>query len=223
MRNLSCRRIEWDGIRTFVYAKNRNVPIGKIMDPGVGDVWTWTAVCADTKLVPTWLLGGRDSGSAELLVCDLAGRLASRVQLTTDGQGPYLDVVDNSVGGEVDYAMLVKLHGADANDRKPELKYSPGKHNGSERDRIKGQPAIKHLSTSCAERQSLTMRMSMRGFTGLTNAFGKKVENLACAVAFHFMYYNYCRKHPTINKTPAQAAGLSDHRWSIEEILALVH
>lgn len=222
MRNLPCRRIEWDGIRAFVHCNKKALSIEKITEPVVGDLWTWSAVCADTKLVPTWLLGGRDVGSAELLVCDLVGRLAIREQLTTDGQEPYLDALDNSVSGGVDYAMLVKLHGAEANDRKTEPKYSRGKSNGAGRDRIKGRPPIENVSRSRAERQNLTMRMSMRGFTWLTKAFSKKVENLTCAVAFHFMSYNYCQKHETINETPAQAAGLTDHRWSIEEVLALL-
>ena len=222
MRNLPCTRLECDEIWSFVYAKAKNVPYAKITDAGIGDMWTWIAICADTKLVPTWWIGGRDAGTAERFMRNLAGRLANRVQLTTDGHQPYLKAVESAFGDNIDFAMLVKLYGPDGNDRKPESKYSPGKCNGSRRHRIKGQPVYEHVSTSYAERQNLTMRMSMRRFTRLTNAFSKKVENLGHAVALHFMHYNYCRKHMSINKTPAQAAGLTDHRWKIEEIIALL-
>ncbi len=222
LRNLPCKRLQVDEIWSFVYAKARNVPASMATDPSVGDVWTWVAIDADTKLVPTYMLGGRDAGTARAFMQDLAGRLSERVQLTSDGHQAYLSAVDAAFGENIDYAMLVKLYGPDGNPSKPESKYSPGKCNGSKKHKIKGNPDREHVSTSYAERQNLTMRMSMRRFTRLTNAFSKKAENLAHAVSLHFMHYNFCRKHQTINKTPAQAAGVADHRWTIEELVGLL-
>ncbi len=222
LRNLPCRRLQVDEIWSFVYAKAKNVPESMHCDPNVGDVWTWIAIDADTKLVPTFLLGGRDAGTATVFMRDLASRLANRVQLTSDGHAAYLHAVDDAFGNDIDYAMLVKLYGPDGNPNKPESKYSPGKCNGSKAHKIKGNPDRKHVSTSYAERQNLTMRMSMRRFTRLTNAFSKKAENLAHAVSLHFMYYNFCRKHLTLRETPAQAAGLSDHCWTLEELVGLL-
>lgn len=222
MRNLPCRRLECDEIWSFVYCKNKNVPDSKAMDPHVGDMWTWTAICADTKLVPSFWIGGRDAGTARDFMLDLASRLSHRVQLTTDGHQPYLSAVDEAFGNDIDYAMLVKLYGPDASGKGPERKYSPGRCNGRRKHKITGNPIQKNVSTSYAERLNLTTRISIRRFTRLTNAFSKKVENLVHAVSLHFMHYNYCRKHQTIAQTPAQAAGIADHQWSIEEIVALL-
>ena len=222
LRNLPCRRLQVDEIWCFVYAKAKNVPLSKACDPGVGDVWTWTAIHAETKLVPSYMIGGRDTGAARQFMQDMASRLSHRVQLTSDGHGPYLKAVDEAFGADIDYAMLVKFYGPDGNPNKPESKYSPGKCNGSRRHKITGNPEIQHVSTSYAERQNLTMRMSMRRFTRLTNGFSKKVEKLAHAVSLHFMHYNFCRKHETLGMTPAEAAGVADHQWTIEELIGLL-
>ena len=221
LRNLSCRRIEVDEIWSFCYAKDRNVPVGKAA-MGTGSVWTWVALDAETKLVPSWLIGGRDVGAAHRFVSDLRDRLANRVQLTSDGLHAYLETVPYVFGYDIDYAILMKLYGPDGNPKKPEGKYSPGRCNGSRRQTIVGNPDKEHVSTFYVERQNLTMRMSMRRFTRLTNGFSKKVENLGHAVALHFMHYNYCRKHQTTNMTPAQAAGVADHQWTVEEIIGLL-
>ena len=221
MRNLPCRRLQCDEIWAVVGAKAKNVRPERAFE-GIGDIWTWVAIDAETKLVPSWMLGGRDAGTAEVFMHDLASRLTSRVQLTTDGHAAYLNAVNSAFGQEIDYAMLIKLYGQDGNPNKPETKYSPGKCNGSRRRKIAGNPAIEHVSTSYAERQNLTMRMSMRRFTRLTNAFSKKAENLAHSVALHYMHYNYCRVHQTLGTTPAIEAGLSNKVWQIEDILRLL-
>lgn len=221
LRNLSCRRVEVDEIWAFVGAKDRNVPLAKAA-MGTGSIWTWVALDAETKLVPTWMIGGRDSGMALRFMDDLKSRLTDRIQLTSDGLAAYADAVQVVFGEDVDYAMLVKSYGNDHNPKRPETRYSPGKCNGSKKHRLIGNPNPEHVSTSYVERLNLTTRMSMRRFTRLTNAFSKKAENLAHAVALHFMHYNYCRKHQTTNMTPAQAAGVADHQWSVEEIIALL-
>ncbi len=219
LRDLPCRRIQCDEIWSFVGAKQKNVPEEKRGEWGYGDLWTWTAICADTKLVPSFLIGPRDAGAAYTFIQDLADRLASRVQLTTDGHRPYLEAVEDAFGSEIDYAMLVKIYGADLQG---DTRYSPAKCLGCDRRIIQGDPDPAHVSTSYVERQNLTMRMSMRRFTRLTNAFSKKVENLAHAVALHFMHYNFARIHQTLRVTPAMEAGVSDHVWSIEEIVGLL-
>ncbi|MGD2110510.1 MAG: IS1 family transposase [Phycisphaerae bacterium] len=222
MRNLSCRTLQVDEIWSFVYAKQKNVPIEKALEGGVGDVWTWVAIDAETKLVPSYVVGDRGSRTARQFMHDLASRLAHRVQLTSDGHNAYLNAVDSAFGDDIDYAMLQKLYGEDGNPKRPETKYSPGKVNGTRRRKVTGDPNPKLVSTSYAERQNLTMRMSMRRFTRLTKAFSKKITNLAHAVSLHFMHYNYCRKHQSLKMTPAQAAGISDHTWTIEELLSLL-
>lgn len=222
LRNLPCKRFEIDEIWTFVYAKNKNVPRSKFCDPNVGDVWTWVAIDAETKLVPSWMVGGRDAGTALVFLRDLASRLKHRVQLTSDGHGAYLNAVDDAFGDDVDYAQLIKLYGPDSNPNKPESKYSPGKCNGTRRLKIKGDPMGEYISTSYIERLNLTMRMSMRRFTRLTNAFSKKAENLVAAVSLHFIHYNFCRVHQTIKTTPAIAAGVASSKWAIEDILRLL-
>lgn len=217
-RNLSCERIQCDEIWSFVYAKEKNVT--EDMDESAGDVWTWTAICADTKLVPCWTVGTRDAEVGYQFMGDLASRLASRVQLTTDGHKGYLKAVDNAFGNDIDYAMLVKIYGP-APESEGGRRYSAAECTGITKEAIVGNPAEKHISTSYVERQNLTMRMSMRRFTRLTNAFSKKIENHAHAVALHFMYYNFGRIHKTLRVTPAMEAGISSHVWSLEEIAQL--
>lgn len=219
LRNLPCKRVQCDEIWSFCYAKQKNVPADKQGQFGYGDVWTWTALCADTKLICTWKIGTRGATTAYALMHDLASRLSNRIQLTTDGHRAYADAVDSAFGSEIDYAMLVKLYG---NDRESESRYSPAECIGCRRAALSGNPNPKHISTSYVERQNLTMRMQMRRFTRLTNAFSKKIENLGHAVALHFMYYNFCGIHQTLRVTPAMEAGISDHAWTIEEIVSLL-
>ncbi|CBE68398.1 conserved protein of unknown function [Candidatus Methylomirabilis oxygeniifera] len=217
--NLRCKRIQCDEIWSFCYAKEKNVPEHMKGKPGVGDVWTWTAMDADSKLMISWLVGERDAGYATEFINDLAARLATRVQLTTDGLKVYLEAIEGAFGADIDYAQLVKLFGEAPEQEK---RYSPSQCTGCQKRRIDGSPDPRHVSTSFVERQNLTMRMSMRRFTRLTNAFSKKVENLEAAVALHFMWYNFGRIHQTLRVTPAMQAGVSDHVWTIEEILDLL-
>jgi len=220
LRNLKCIRIQADEIWSFCYAKEKNVPADKKGQFGYGDVWTWTAICADSKLVPAFLVGNRDAETASVFMEDLASRFSHRVQLTTDGHRAYLTAVEGAFGADIDYAMLVKMYG----EITPEgqRKYSPAECIGCKTEVITGNPDRKHISTSYAERQNLTMRMSMRRFTRLTNAFSKKVENLIHSVSLYFMYYNFARIHRTLRVTPAMEAGISDHVWSLEEIAGLI-
>lgn len=219
LRNLPCKRIQCDEIWSFVGAKAKNVPLEKQGQFGMGDVWTWTAICADTKLVPCWLVGPRDAMAAREFIFDLSTRLQNRIQLTTDGHKVYVDAVERVFGSEIDYAMLVKMYGTDP---EAETRYSPAECVGCWEQAVKGKPDSRYISTSFAERQNLTMRMSMRRFTWLTNAFSKKVENHAAAVALHFMHYNFARVHKTLRVSPAMEAGVTGHLWSVEEIAALV-
>jgi len=217
--NLKCKRIQCDEIWSFCYAKQKNVPIAKRGQYGYGDVWTWTALDADSKLMVSWLVGERDAGYAMEFMSDVAKRLIMRVQLTTDGLKAYLIAVEDAFGCEIDYAQLVKIYGVSPEGEK---RYSPAECLGCEKHAVTGFPDPKHISTSYVERQNLTMRMSMRRFTRLTNAFSKKVENLEAAVALHFMWYNFGRVHQTLRVTPAMEAGVSDHVWSVREIVALL-
>jgi IS1 family transposase len=217
-RNLKCKRIQCDEIWAFWYAKEKNVPAEKKDQFGYGDVWTWVAIDADTKLVPSFLVGNRDGHSAKIFIDDLAGRLAHRVQLTTDGLKAYLEAVEGSFGCEIDYAQLIKIYGAS----QEEVRYSPAECIGCETKRISGTPNAKHISTSYIERQNLSMRMGMRRFTRLTNGFSKKIENHIYAVALFYMHYNFCRIHKTLRCTPAMEAGITNHVWSVEEIAALL-
>lgn len=217
-RNLSCRRIQADEIWSFCYAKQKNVPEDKKGKFGYGDVWTWVAMDAETKLVPSFMVGNRDAQSAKMFISDLASRLSQRVQLTTDGNKVYLEAVEEAFGCEVDYAMLVKIY----QSTQEETRYSPAKCTGCTCKAIIGNPDFKHISTSYVERQNLTIRMGVRRFTRLTNAFSKKVENHFFHLALHYMYYNFCRIHKTLRITPAMAAGVTDHLWSIEEIAGLL-
>ena len=220
MRNLPCTKIQCDEIWAFCYAKAKNVPEDKKGKFGYGDVWTFTALCADTKLVPTWYIGNRDLECATAFMKDLAARLANRVQLTIDGHHMYLDAVPKTFGREIDYSQLIKIYG---NNPDTEVRYSPAECSGVRAKEVIGFPEGKHVSTSYVERQNLTMRMNMRRFTRLTNAFSKKVENLGHAVALHFMYYNFCRIHQSLRVTPAMKAKVTDHLWEIEDILDLLN
>lgn len=219
LRNLTCKRIQCDEIWAFLYAKQKNVPLDKQGQFGYGDVWTWVAIDADSKLVVSWLVGNRDAESAFALMDDLASRLAHRIQLTTDGLRVYVEAVESAFWKGIDYAMLVKMYGA---DRSTEATYSPAECIGCRTAAISGNPNPKHISTSYVERQNLTMRTSMRRFTRLTNAFSKKVENHAQSVALHFMYYNFVRIHQAFRVTPAMAAGVTDRVWEVEDMVALL-
>ncbi len=219
MRNLPCKRLQLDEIWGFVYAKDRNIPERLQGRSGVGSVWTWVALCADTKLIPSWLVGLRDGEHARVFVDDLAGRLGGRVQLTSDGLRAYVDAVDMAFGGEVDYAMLVKLYGAAQAD---ESRYSPPECIGCQRNVISGNPDLDEISTSYVERQNLTMRMRMRRLTRLTNAFSKKLENLEHSVALHFFAYNFITRHKTLRMPPALKAHVTDHVWTYEELVDLI-
>jgi IS1 family transposase len=203
----------------FVYAKEAMAPKDKLASGQAGDIWTWTAIDADSKLVPSWLVGERNTAAAVRFICDLSGRMANRIQLTSDGHKPYLVGVEEGFGGQVDYAVLVKIYGQP--NEKTNNRYGPQQIKGTEKYCCSGNPDPEKISTSYVERQNLTMRMSMRRFTRLTNAFSKQVENHEHAVALHFMYYNFGRIHKSLRVTPAMAAGVTDHVWSLEEIAAL--
>lgn len=218
LRGLRCRRIQCDECWSFVYAKAKNVPEEKRGHFGYGDVWTWVAIDADTKLVPSFIIGNRDLQTARMFIDDLASRLQSRIQLTTDGLRVYLEAVEGAFGSEIDYAMLSKLY----RSSQEETRYSPAQCVGIERKIIMGNPDRNDISTSYIERQNLSMRMGMRRFTRLTNGFSKKVENHAYHVALYFMHYNFARVHRTLRVTPAMEAGISDHVWEMEEIAALL-
>lgn len=219
LRNLRGRRWQLDEIWSFVFAKEKNVP--ENMRGRAGDVWTWVAIDADSKLVPSWRIGDRSSQTAMAFIDDLANRLTGRVQITTDGHRAYLEAIEGAFGGDVDYAMLVKMYGDDG-VRGPERKYSPMVCTGARKTRIEGNPDPNHVSTSFAERNNLTMRMSIRRFTRLTNAFSKKIENHAHSVALHYMHYNFCRIHKTLRVTPAMAAGVTDRLWTVADIVTLL-
>ena len=240
-KNLPCKNIQCDEIWSFCYAKRDNVPDDKRGEFGFGDVWTWTAIDADTKLVPSYMVGTRSAETANAFLLDLADRLASRVQLTTDSHKAYLRAVEGAFENDIDYALLVKLYGAAArhDDKRAELhsdrwpvraerRYSPSKFLTTRKQPVCGNPDWSRISTSYVERQNLTMRMGMRRFTRLTNGFSKKVENLACAVALHFAHYNFCRPHQSLNVkngprvTPAMAAGVAGHAWTLEELVGLL-
>jgi IS1 family transposase len=206
MRNLPCKRVQCDEIWSFIGAKQKNVTPKTIERGAIGDVWTWVAIDADTKLVPCWFVGQRDAGSATEFISDLASRLSSRVQLTTDGLKVYVEAVESAFWQGIDYAMLIKLYGA---DRSKEAIYSPAQCIGTRKVDILGLPNLKHISTSFIERQNLTMRMSMRRFTRLTNGFSKKIENHVASIAIHYLHYNFCRIHQSLRVTPAMEAGIS--------------
>jgi IS1 family transposase len=215
-RNLTCKRIQVDEIWAFVYAKQKNVAGAKKAPANAGDVWTWTAIDADTKLIPSWFVGGRDSDAAIIFMDGLKSRLANRVQLTSDGHKAYLEAVEGAFGADVDYAQLVKLYGESP---EAEKRYSPAVCIGAHKTRIQGNPDPKHVSTSYAERQNLNVRMHTRRFSRLTNAFSKKVENHVHAVALFAMYYNFVCIHQKLRTTPAMAAGVTSRLWEIGDIV----
>lgn len=218
-QNLPCKRIQCDEIWSFVGAKEKNTSAEKKAE-GWGDIWTWVAIDADTKLVPSWFVGARDAGCAYHFMHDLADRLANRVQLTTDDHKAYLSAVENAFGCDIEYARLIKLYG-DAPEA-AQIHYSPPQCPGIEIRAVSGRPDMKHVSTSFVERQDLTTRMSMRRFTPLTNGFSKKVENHAHILALHYMYYNFGRIHQSLRVAPAMEAGIADHVWGLDEIISLL-
>jgi IS1 family transposase len=218
--DLPCKHLEIDEIWAFCYSKAKNVPAEKRGTFGFGDVWTFTAIDADTKLIPSYMVGLRDGGTATEFMQDLASRLANRVQITTDGLNVYLGAVEDAFAGEVDYAMLQKIYGAAPEG--PEVRYSPAECIGAEKRCIAGSPDPKRISTSYVERANLSMRMGLRRYTRLTNAHSKKLENHCAALAIYFMHYNFARIHSTARCSPAMAAGVTSHLWSIDEIVALL-
>ena len=226
IRNLPCKRLECDEIWEFCYAKEKNVPAEHKGEFGYGDVWTWTAIDADTKLVPCWHVGGRSGEDAWDFIANLRSRLANRVQLTTDGHRAYLDAIEGVFGADIDYAMLVKIYGPAEPEREARRRYSPAECIGTDVTVVTGEPDKAHISTSYVERQNLTMRMSMGRFARLSNKFSKKIENHMHAISLHFLWYNFARPHKSLSKpypkTPAIAAGLTDHIWEIEEIVSLL-
>ncbi len=222
VRGLKLETIQTDEIWSFNYCKAKNVENATAAPLDAYDIWTWTALCADTKVIISYRVGLRTNVDATEFMLDLADRIVTRVQLTSDGHPAYLDAVENAFGFEVDYAQLQKLYGPDREGKGPERKYSPGKCNGAKKVPQIGPPSRDRISTSYVERYNLTIRMGMRRFTRLTNVHSKKVENHVHAVALFFMFYNYCRVHSTIGTSPVAAAKLTDHVWTIEEMLGLL-
>lgn len=223
LRNLTCRRVQCDEIWSFCYAKAKNVPPRLKGVLGFGDVWTWVAMDADTKLVLSYLVGSRGPYNCYEFMKDVASRLASRVQLTTDGLYWYVDAVDHAFGIDIDYGMIEKHYGGKVNaDAPASTRYSPPTITAATRRVVRGRPDQRHISTSYIERQNLTMRMSMRRFTRLTNGFSKKLENHIAMIAIFYLHYNFCRIHQTLRITPAMAAGVSDHVWELSELIGLL-
>lgn len=223
VRGITATRVQCDEIWSFVAvkAKNRSASSHKD-DPTTGDCWTWTGIEASSKLLISYIVGGRDAEYALMMMNDLRGRLVNRVQLTTDGHAAYLQAVETTFGDDVDYAQLVKLYGAPSASREASRRYSPSECVGIRKHKITGDPDRKHVSTSYVERANLTMRMSIRRFTRLTNAFSKKIEHHAYAVALHFMYYNFARVHKTLRVSPAVAAGIATRLWDVSDIVDLL-
>ena len=218
VRSVKAARIQCDEIWSFTYAKQKNVATAKRQDLAYGDTWTWTGIEAQSKLIVSWLVGGRDSDYAIAFMDDLRSRIENRVQLTTDGHKAYLQAVEGAFGGDVDYAVLHKVYGASPESAKG--KYSPAECIGTQKHRIEGDPDLKHVSTSYVERSNLTMRMHNRRFTRLTNAFSKKFESHVHMVAIWTVWYNWVRIHKTLRVTPAMEAGLTDRLWTFEELIA---
>ena len=217
--NLPCKRVQVDEAWAFCYAKQKNVPSAKAAPEGAGDIWTWVGIDADTKLVASWYVGARDSEAAMMFMDDLASRLASRVQLTSDGHKPYLEAIEGAFGGDIDYAMLVKVYGAAPEGQR---RYSPAICTGARKYRVEGNPDPMHVSTSFVERQNLNIRMGNRRMTRLTNAFSKKAENHAHMMAVYFMHYNFVRIHQTLKVTPAMAAGVIKKLWEMSDMVAVL-
>jgi IS1 family transposase len=217
--NLPCKRLQLDEIWAYCYAKPRNVPFAKNAPEDAGDLWTWVALCADTKLVPSWRVGDRSGATAIEFACDLSKRLANRVQITSDGHRAYLEGVEAGFGADVDYAQLIKLYGEVPH---PAGRHSPAQIQGTKTFCCTGKPDPRHISTSYVERQNLTMLMSMRRFTRLSNGFSKKAENHTHSVAIHFMHYNFVRIHQSLRVTPALAAGVTTKLWSITDMARII-
>jgi IS1 family transposase len=222
VKGVEAKHVQADEIWSFCYAKAKNVEGAKAAPAEAGDIWTWTAMDRDSKLMISYTIGDRSGATAREFMFDLASRVATRIQLTTDGHGAYLKAVTDAFSGDVDYAMLIKQYGDPTGTKGHERKYSPAECTGAIKEAIFGKPDMEQVGTSHIERQNLTMRMGMRRFTRLTNAFSKKAENHAYAVALHFMHYNFVRTHKTLRMTPAMAAGLVDTPWEVEDIVALV-
>src|SRR5947207_7751812 len=223
VRGVKAQRIQCDEIWSFVHAKQKNAATSSRRgDPTIGDCWTWTALDADSKLLVSYQVGGRDAEYALMLMDDLRGRLANRVQLTTDGHKAYLQAVEDAFGADIDYGMLVKLYGPETSGQGHERKYSPSECVGARKDTITGNPDPKHVSRSYTERANLTMPMSMRRFTRLTNAFSKKLQNHEYMVALYALWYNFVRIHKTLRTSPAMAAGIESRLWSMEDVVALI-
>jgi IS1 family transposase len=220
LRDLTCKRLQVDEIWAFVYAKAKNVETAKAAPEGAGDCWTWMAIDADTKLIPSYYVGARDGDAAKEFIGDLAGRIEGRVQLTSHGHKAYLEAVEGAFGADIDYAMLIKMYGAAPESAKG--RYSPSDCTGIKVRRVEGRPDPSHISTSYAERSNLTLRMGSRRFTRLTNAFSKKVENHAHSVAIHTMHYNFVRIHQTLRCTPAMAAGVSATLWDLADMVKVL-
>jgi IS1 family transposase len=218
VRGVAARRVQCDEIWSFCFGKDKNVSQAQ-KEKGAGSLWTWTALDADSKLIISYLCGGRDANWALQFMKDVASRVTTRVQITTDGHRAYAEAVEGAFGMDVDYAMLIKLYG---NPAQPDTRYSPGVCIGTETVYVSGAPDPKYVSTSYVERQNLTMRMSMRRFTRLTNGFSKKVENHKHMLAIYFMYYNFCRVHKALRITPAIEAGIANHVWTLEELVNLL-
>lgn len=220
VQGVKAKRIQCDEIWSFTYAKQKNVAAAKAVPEGAGDTWTWTGIDADSKLIVSWLVGDRDAEYAQAFMNDLASRLSTRVQMTTDGLKAYLEAVESAFGADVDFAQLVKLYGNAPESFKG--RYSPAECTGIKKTKVTGKPEEKHISTSYVERQNLTMRMSMRRFTRLTNGFSKKLENHCHALALYFVHYNFMRIHKTLRVTPAMAAGNTDRVWNWEDIIEII-
>jgi IS1 family transposase len=214
------KRVQCDEIWSFTYSKQKNVAIAKAAPAGAGDTWTWTAIDADSKLIISWLVGSRDAACADQFMNDVASRIKNRVQLTTDGYKAYFDAVEDTFFGEIDYAVLVKLYGRHSNEA--QTRYSPPECIGTRVEIMNGDPDPKHISTSYVERHNLSMRMHMRRFTRLTNAFSKKFSNHACMVALYTVFYNFIRVHKTLRVTPAMEAGLAEHVFTFEELAGII-
>lgn len=222
MRNVRATRIECDEIWSFNYCKEKNVATAKAAPAGAGSVWTWTALDSINKLIVSYFVGDRSGQSAIALMDDLRDRLASRVQITTDGHRAYLEAVEGAFGGDIDYAMLVKLYGSETVGQGAERKYSPGECCGTITGTVCGNPDKAHISTSYVERSNLSLRMHMRRFTRLTNAHSKKLVNHIYMVALYAAFYNFMRSHKSLRMTPAMSAGIVDHFYSFEDILARI-
>ncbi len=218
--NLPCKRVQVDEAWAFCYSKQKNVATAKAAPEGAGDIWTWVGLDADTKLVASFHVGGRDSEAAMTFMDDLAPRMASRVQLTSDGHKPYLEAVEGAFGADIDYATLIKVYGAAPESAKG--RYSPAECTGIRKQRIEGNPDPKHVSTSFVERSNLSIRMGNRRMTRLTNAFSKKAENHAHMMAIYFMHYNFVRIHQTLKITPAMAAGVTSKLWEMSDLVVVL-